>query len=455
VTLLIKKTLSFFCFILICLSLAGVTGCATYTDQTKKMRDNVASGDYDSGLEEINSLLKVKQADELPSAWNPDDALLLLERGSVLMAQEKYEQSATNLKAADDQLEWLDIANDTAGNIGQYVFSDSATKYKATPTEKLALNEINMMNYLARGNLQGAQVEARRFTVMRSYLNDMDKAYVFGVAGSYLSGFVFEQLGDYNRALRYYDEALQKKTFITLEEPLARLSKKGNYRGKNLDGYLNKLSSDLKTGLEPEKGTGEILIIGNVGRVPYKIPRREPIGAVIGIYGAFITGDPDVLTRSVFKTVIYPELVQPENRFIDGAVEIDGNVVQGELLSDLSADIEKEYETLKPKIIGAAISRLIARAVAAEVTRKQAGKKSKLLGEIAALTVEGALVISDRPDTRSWTLLPGYTYVVRERVKAGPHTVEIGLKGKEHLIRKFDVDVPENGFTAVVVTTLR
>jgi len=440
---------------ILCILFTGLTGCATYTDQTKRMRDKATSGDYDGGLKEVNGLLKVEQADELPSEWNPNDALLLLERGSVLMAQDMHEPSAKNFQAADDQLEWLDIANDTAGNIGKYVFSDSATKYKATPTEKLALNEFNMMNYLALGNLQGAQVEARRFTVMRSYLNEMDKDYVFGVAGSYLSGFLFEQLGDYNRALRYYDEALQKKTFITLEEPLARLSKKGTYRGNNLDAYLNKLSSDLKTGLPPEKGTGEILIIGNVGRVPYKIPHREPIGAVIGIYGAFITGDPDVLTRSVFKTVIYPELVQPENRFIDGAVEIDGNVVQGELLSDLSADIEKEYETLKPKIIGAAISRLIARAVAAEVTRKQAGKKSKLLGEIAALTVEGALVAADRPDTRSWTLLPGYAYVVRERVNAGNHTVEIGMKGKEHLIRKFDVEVPENGFVVIVVTTLR
>ena len=48
----------------------------------------------------------------------PDDVLLLLERGSVLMAKEKYDKSATNLKAADDQLEILDISDDTAGNIG-------------------------------------------------------------------------------------------------------------------------------------------------------------------------------------------------------------------------------------------------------------------------------------------------------------------------------------------------
>ena len=419
------------------------------------MRDRVARGDFDGGLKELNGLLNVKLSDQFPTEWGPDDALLLLERGSVLMAQREHKKSAVNLKAADDNLELLDISNDTVGSIGKYIYSDSSTKYRATPTEKLALNEINMMNYLALGDVQGAQVEARRFTVMRTYLSEMKKGHVFGVAGSYLAGFIFEQLGDYNRALRYYDEALAASALTTLKEPLARLSKKANYRGKNLEEFLGKLPADLKGDLSSEKGTGEILVIGNVGRVPFKVPHRAPIGAVIGLYGAFITGDPDVLTHSIFKTVVYPELVQPEDRFIGGAVEIDGAVIHSELISDLSADIKQEFDALKPKIIGAAISRLIARAVAAEVTRKQAGHKSKALGDIVALTVEGALVAADRPDTRSWSLLPAYIYVARQRVTAGPHVVELGLKGHEHLVRKVNVNVPEGGFTVVVATTLR
>jgi tetratricopeptide (TPR) repeat protein len=452
---LFKKALSSFGMIFICILLVFTTGCATYSDRTKIMRDKATSGDYNGGLKELNGFLKVEQADELPSKWDPDDALLLLERGSILMAQDKHAKSATNFKAADDHLEMLDIANDTAGNIGKYIYSDSSTKYRATPIEKLALNEINMMNYLAQGNLQGAQVEARRFTVMRGYLNEMDKAHVFGVAGSYLSGFLFEQLGDFNRSLRYYDEALQKKSLITLKEPLARLSGKGTYRGKNVTTFLEKLPSDLKGDLPSEKGTGEILVIANVGRVPYKEPQRVPVGAVIGLYGTFITGDPDVLAHSVFKVVVYPELVLPKNQFIDGALEIDGKFVQGELLSDLSTDMKKEYEALKPKIMGAAISRLIARAVSAEVVRKSTEKKSEALSYIAALVVEGAMVAADKPDTRSWTLLPGYIYVARKRVKAGQHTVALVLKGQEHLVRKMDVNVPEGGFAAVVLTTLR
>lgn len=440
---------------LLCILLLLTTGCATYSDRTQRMRDRVAEGKYEGGLDDLNSLLNVKRADELPSRWNPDDALMMLERGSVLQAQTRYKESAKNLQAADDHLELLDISNDTVGAIGQYIYSDSATKYKASPTEKLALNELNMMNYLTKGNLQGAQVEARRFTLMRTYLNDMDKVHAHGVAGSYLAGFLFEQLGDFNRALRYYDEALQRRNFVTLQKPVSQLASKSNYRGKILDTYIKGIPPETPKGIASEKGTGEILTVVCVGRVPHKKPERVPIGAVVGLYGSYITGDIKVLSRSVFKTVVYPELVQTEDIFVTAAVEIDGRVVPIELMSDLSAEIENEYEKLKPKIIGAALSRMITRAAAAEAARYKGRQKSSGLGEVIALTVEGLLVVADKPDTRSWTLLPGYIYVSRERVAAGQHTVEVGLKGRAHEIRKMDVQVPKGGFAAVVLTTLR
>ncbi len=431
------------------------TGCATYSDRTQHMRDRVAAGKYEDGLDDLNRLLDVKRADELPSRWEPNDALMLLERASVLQAQGRHEESARNLQAADDHLEMLDIANDAVGAIGKYVYSDSATKYKATPTEKLAVNELNMMNYLAQGNTQAAQVEARRFSLMRTYLNDLDKEHAHGVAGSYLAGFLFEQLGEFDRALRYYDEALQNRDFVTLQEPIRQLAARSNFRGKALDVLIKNLPPEVEGANPAKEGTGEIITIVCVGRVPHKIPYRVPIGAVIGLYGTFITGDPKVLSRSVFKTVAFPKLVKPEDLFITGAVEIDGRVVHSELMSDLSKEIENEYEKLKPKIIGAALSRMIARAAGAEVVRHQGQQESNVLGEAIALAVEGLLVAADKPDTRSWTLLPGYMYVARERVAAGPHTVEIGLKGNAYETRKMDVQVPESGFAAVVVTTLR
>src|SRR5690606_31559468 len=99
---------------------------------------------------------------------------------------------------AEKQLELLDISRDGAGQLGKYVFSDSATKYHAPPSEKLVLNAYNLLNYLMRGDLSGARVEAKRFTVMHEYLTSHDQereegegdvVHPHGAFGSWLAGF--------------------------------------------------------------------------------------------------------------------------------------------------------------------------------------------------------------------------------------------------------------------------
>ena len=140
-----------------------------------------------------------------------------------MVPQGDYETSARDFEVADKQLELLDISRDGAGKLGKYIYSDSATKFKASPTEKLSINAMNLCNYLVRGDLQGAKVEAKRFTVIRNYMRDYDPEHEHNAFGSYLAGFVYEQLGQADEALRYYDEALQEREFAsTVAEDLAQ-----------------------------------------------------------------------------------------------------------------------------------------------------------------------------------------------------------------------------------------
>jgi hypothetical protein len=197
----------------------------------------------------------------------------------------------------------------------------------------------------------------------------------------------------------------------------------------------------------------------SLGRVPYTIPERMPVGAAIGIAGAFITGDPAVLGYSVFKVVSYPEMVPSGSVYSDASVAVDGQPVILELASNLGAEISAEYAGLKPKIIGAALSRMIVRAAAAEGAR-QAGKSAggtegEALGWLLALATEGALLAADKPDTRSWTMLPHYVLVSRTPVASGRHTVDLRTKGDFPDTRSFDVDVPPGGFAVVVWTVPR
>jgi len=63
-------------------------------------------------------------------------------------------------------------------------------------------------------------------------------------------------------------------------------------------------------------------------------------------------------------------------------------------------------------------------------------------------------VALDRPDTRSWTMLPELVMVARVPVSAGTHDVEVSFSGSGHGRRR-SVTVPDKGWTAVIVTEPR
>ncbi len=497
--------------------------CATYSDKTELARTALQRGDYPGSVKHFNKILKVRDAEDMPSDWKKNFALVVLERGMVLQAMRDYAGSAANFQVADKQLELLDIARDGAGKLGKYIYSDSATKYKTSPTEKLSLNAINMVNYLVRGDLNGAKVESKRFTTMRNYLRDYDPENEHGAFGSYIAGFVHERLGNADEALRYYDEALQDRDFGSLARPIERLAARGTFRGERIIDYLptdapasaqpssapqqpSPAATDPSpaeepppadvTAEQPEQPSApvqrpeaapptttlgslpakvsvwgaaptpgvptEILVVAKTGRVPFKVPERIPIGAAIGLAGAYVTGDTTLLEYGMFKVVVYPELAKANNLFIDAELRVDGKVVPMDEASDLGGEIIAEYEAIKPKIIGAALTRMIVRAGAAEGAR--AGGKAAaddsgaagLVGFLAAAAIEGTLVALDKPDTRSWSTLPDKVHIGRAVVPPGAHTIEVtvfGPGGKERHTTELEVD--EGGFAVVDVTTLR
>ncbi|NIP53187.1 MAG: hypothetical protein GWN67_21350 [Phycisphaerae bacterium] len=437
-------------------------GCATYIDTLSKTHQVVSSGNYDAGINQLNDILGVGSYEQIPDDWTAHRPLAALERAMLLQAQNQYEWSARDLSAAETELEFLDLKLDTAGNIGKYIYNDSAEVYKAQPTERLALNALNMLNYMAMDNLEGAGVEARRFTIAREYLQSLDQDEAegsHGAFGSYLSGFVFEKLGEPDRALRYYEEALDAGNLEAFREPVLRLYGQGNYAGSKLKKYLNEFGAsdprEIQSPSSSSESDGEILVILGLGRVPYKIPKRMPIGSAVGYAGIWVTGNADILSYSAFKVVVYPELVEPSKRFTKATINLGGRNLPVELLTDLGAEVSREYETIKPKIIGAALTRMIARAAAAEGTRALARKKGSGAALLAALATEATLVGLDKPDTRSWTFLPARIYVCRAKVPSGLNEIRVGLTGRTQETRVIQVDVPKGGFRVVVVTVPR
>ena len=69
---------------------------------------------------------------------------------------------------------------------------------------------------------------------------------------------------------------------------------------------------------------------------------------------------------------------------------------------------------------------------------------------------EGAMVAADRPDTRSWTLLPGLVLVTRLQVAPGKHTLTLAATGPGGTeTREFTAELKSGGHSVLDVTTLR
>jgi uncharacterized protein len=411
---------------------AVANGCATYSDHMLAAHAAAARADWPAAEEEINAILGVGSRAEIPEHWDSEKSLGVLERAAVLQAQGAWKESARDLSAAEGELELIDFNVDAVGTIGTYIYSDSAGEYRTPPLERVALNVFNMANYLAMSDLEGAAVEARRYQVMRDYLENMGIDQPPGTIGALLAGFTFERLGEADRALRYYQDAQTAMKLHSLDDPVAR------------------------KGQRPK--SGEVLVVIGAGRTPIKVPKRIPIGAAIGIAGSAISGDLRVLQHSVFKVVVYPELEEVPSQVRGARVRIGDRDAETELVTDVAAEVNKEYEKMRPRIIAAALTRMIARAAVSEgamAAGRGAGGAGEVVGIVAGLGAEAALVAMDKPDTRSWTFLPGRVWVARESIAAGKHEVVVQLEGDGPSERRVPIEVTPGGYTVVVVAEPR
>lgn len=330
----------------------GLSGCAGHSAKTLRAREALDAGQPKRALSLYNKELKVKRAEDLPQKEKKNTAILVLDRSMISQALDDYKSSSHDLEYADKAVEMLDMSRTAVADMGKYLFSDSAGPYKGAPYEKVMINTMNMVNYLARHDLNGARIEARRLSIIQKYLSDhKNAAEDMNAPGAYLAGFVFEKSGRPDIALRYYDEALAHGELQSLAKPISRLHGPGSYSTPRLREFLKKHGYEAEsstapnatapptatapnttapnaaapntaapnaaapptatapTGDEPVPGDppparpalsavpsrgpndpGELLIVVNYGRVPAKIAKRIPIGLALTYATANMTG---------------------------------------------------------------------------------------------------------------------------------------------------------------------
>jgi hypothetical protein len=439
-------------------SVAWLVGCGGHTERTLKMRTALDMGAPQAAVAALNEELEVKSDSDLPKELVGDSALLVLDRGSIQQSMAKFEGSKRDFEAADKAIDMLDLAHNAGDSIGEYMFSDSAGKYRAPPYEKLLVNTLNMLNYLELHDLNGARVEARRLSVITKYFKDdlaePDNA-VLGLAG-FLAGFAFEKSGEIDEALRYYDEALRFAGYGALQEPVRRMLPKASFRTPRLQNVAGISQSDAPPTAETHDDSGEIAFVVGFGRVPHKIANRIPIGLALTLFANDISPHDraaagELAAQGLVTWVNFPSLGPDQGSYETPRVVINGQYVQLEEAVNVSREVRAQWKKMEGKIIVSAITRLITRYAVGQGVRAAAGRDN-VVGLLASLGTQATLTALDTPDTRSWETLPARVAIARVRVAPGAHQIAIDARGYH---RRQTLQIDKGGWAVVSLMALR
>ncbi len=433
-------------------------GCAGHESRVRTSLEALDRGAPTEAIASLDEEMGVASSTELPKNLEGDNALLLLDRASIQMWLGRYAESSRDFGAADKAIEILDMRANAADDLGRYLFSDSVGRYRAPPYEKLMINTMNLASYLAQGKLEDAKVEARRLAVLQKYLEDQKEETTLLGLGSYLAGFAFEKAGSKDEALVFYEDALKYTSYASLRDPLASLT--GGQTSQTRIGELIRGAAPLP----PVSATGEcdVVVLVNVGRVPEKEPRRIPIGLALTLVAGYISPDDnaranELAAKGLVTWINFPTLGRSRGAYSEPSLSVDGEARGVELAVDVAEEARAAYEKAEPAIVLSAITRLLARAVAGEVTELAAsgGKRdggAGIFGVLAGLATTATLTVLDTPDTRSWTTLPSHVAIARMRLSAGHHVIRISVRG---ILRDIPLDAKAGGYAVVTMSALR
>lgn len=361
------------------------TGCASYQQRIFASRELMESGSFQEAIEKLKPLAETPDGDQL---------VYLLDYGVALSLAGKIQESNSVLLRADKLAEDLDY-HSVSRVAGSMVLSEDMKQYKGDTFEKIFINAYLAMNFLQLNQLDEALVEARRMNEKYAKIRLEDKKdFELNPFGKYLSALIWEADRKYDDAYIAYNEAYQISNEIgTIREDLirsAKLSKRMNEYQKWKRAFPEVMEKDEWY----SKNNGELVIIYQQGWGPrkaynpqdYTFPILRPI--------------PQQTTRAILQ--------------IDKVGSFNSTFIY-------------DVESAAIKTLQDDMAALVARRIAARLTKDVTAEEIRKNNEILGLITWFALHISDRADLRQWSTLPQTIQVVR--VYLPPGNYKFSLQG--------------------------
>ena len=421
-----------------------LNGCATssifnpYPSQLAEIKSNVENGDFPNALKTLDKKRNSK-----------DKTLYMLERGRISQLQGDEDVSlsdfelAINSEVIADEKARISASGTVASGLALFS-NDNAIGYQASSYERVMMHHYQAINYLKKKDVEGAGVEVRRaaleqrdamerhskaiaqaekeartnnynpaensaqinqrfaamYTAAGDVKNSFQNAYTF-----YVSGLIYELLGEPNDAYIDYKKALEIYPGNTVvQQDLLRLSRNLGFN-EDYDIFSKKFNHQ---GEKAKPGEGELVILYEDGYVPVKEEIGIPIGA-----------------RRTIHTVsfpIYRDLSRQTGR-LSLSNEL-GVIGYTSMICDFRALAVKDLQEKLPGIVIRQVLRLIAK----EGMRKTADNNLGAAGSIAAIIFN---VVSERADRRSWLTLPRNAQILRVRLPAGVQELNLSSSNGE------------------------
>ncbi|WP_411165989.1 hypothetical protein Aeroheme_02563 [Aeromonas sp. DSM 116730] len=399
-----------------------------------------------------NQLLLGHAAEALPKVREStpgDDTYVLdqLEKGRIAWLAGQDGVSKQGFAAADSRLAWEESQakyrlSQGLAQAGSLLTNDQTMAYRTPDYERTMLHHYLALNYLQRGDAEGALVEVRRANQvqeralkaradevrkakekseeseadgeMRQLMsrgapeldrligqvkNGFQNAYTF-----YFSGVLYEAAGDLNDAWVDYQRGYQiAPDNQSLQDALLRLAR--------LRGSADELKeTEKKVGRKappPAKDQGQLVVLFEDGLIP---ARREiflplPISTSSGDFRTF--------------TVAVPYY---DNRASDTGpltVSVGKQAGRTSSLVRLESLAAKDLQERLPGML----TRQALRLVAKEQLRRSAAKEG---GDVGNILVGIFNTLSERADTRSWLTLPAEASSWQGMVPAGEVQLQLG-----------------------------
>lgn len=462
-----------FRFSLIAFCLIFFAGCANKSmTRYETLSEPLAKGGFSAAIDAVQ-----KNKDKLYGSNT--EFLYYFDLATLYHYEGNYKQSAENFEKAKEIYEDL-YTKSVTNEAASVMTNDNVRPYRARPFEILSLYEMNIVNYLAMGDLDGALVESRAadLALQSLYQKDNKKTNDAGYL-RYLIAIVYEMEGETDDAAIAYYKAAQAFAEDPVKLPAeaqAFISYKlqKSDRGDDLKALkLTNSNVPYAIPVAAESQNGEIIVIGYAGHSAilgeWMLSGTYVRGGILNVMGKNPqTGKVQSLTipfpatslsahggTTVSVTIAIPERMDLPYKAESFSVLVDGKQSGNspEIFLDNTQNLAKNLDEERSTTLGRTAVRVLTRTIAAQVAKKQMETDNVWLNLLTSIGTDVAAGQLEQADLRVALFLPKNVRMTRIPVTPGLHKVTVVANNKNgSIVRAFNhsVNVKAGGKAIVI-----